>query len=87
MVSLDTAEKNRKFSDSLDGNFPLLSDTTKKTAQAYGVLGLAGLFTKRWTFYIDRQGIVRHIDRKVKPAKHGGEIAAQLQTLGFPSKL
>lgn len=86
MVSLDTVEKNRKFSDSLDANFPLLSDPTRTTARAYGVLGLGGLFTKRRTFYIDRQGVVRHIDRKVKPAEHGGEIAAQLQALGFPRK-
>ena len=86
MVSLDTVEKNQRFSDSLDGNFPLLSDSAKKTARAYGVLGLGGLFAKRWTFYIDPQGIVRHIDRKVKPAKHGGVIAGQLQALGFPRK-
>ena len=65
---------------------PLLSDPTRNTAQAYGVLGLGGLFTKRWTFYIDPEGIVRHVDRKVKPSHHGGEIAAQLQALGFPRK-
>ena len=86
MVSLDTAERNRKFSESLDGNFPLLSDPEKKAAEAYTVLGVGGLFAKRWTFYIDLQGIIRHIDRSVNPAKHGSEIAAQLQALGFPRK-
>jgi peroxiredoxin len=53
MVSLDSPEKNQDFAESLDANFPLLSDPGKQVARAYGVLGALRLFAKRRTFYID----------------------------------
>ncbi len=86
MVSLDDAEKNRSFAESLDGNFPLLSDPEKRSAEAYGVLGFAGLYAKRWTFYIDRDGVIRHIDKDVETATAGGDIAERLGELGFPAR-
>jgi peroxiredoxin Q/BCP len=84
MVSLDDSEKNLKFAESLDGNFPLLSDPDKVAAKAYGVLGFAGLYTKRWTFYIDIDGVIRHIDKDVETETAGQDIVKQLATLGFP---
>ncbi len=84
MVSLDEAEKNREFADSLDGNFPLLSDPEKTAAEAYGVLGFAGLYAKRWTFYIDIDGVIQYIDKDVDTESAGQHIAARLEALGFP---
>ncbi len=84
MVSLDSAETNREFAESLDANFPLLSDPEKDVARAYGVLGAVRLFAKRKTFYIDPQGVIRHVDDDVDPASHGAEIARTLAELGFP---
>lgn len=84
MVSLDEAEKNREFADSLDGNFPLLSDPEKTAAEAYGVLGFAGLYAKRWTFYIDIDGVIQYIDKDVDTESAGQDIAARLEALGFP---
>ena len=86
MVSLDSPEKNAKFAESLDGNFPVVSDPSKDVARAYGVLGLGGLYAKRWTFYIDSAGIVRKIDRDVKPATAGEAVARSLAQLGFPKR-
>ena len=81
MASLDDAEKNKAFAESLDGDFPLLSDPDKQAAKAYGVLGPAGAYTKRWTFYIDRAGVIRHIDKSVDTASAGPDIVKQLDPL------
>ena len=86
MVSLDSPEKNAAFAKSLDGNFPVVSDPGGKAARAYGALGLAGLYTKRWTFYIDSEGVVRKIDRSVKPGTAGQDVARTLGELGFPKR-
>jgi len=86
MVSLDDPEKNLAFAKSLDGNFPLLSDPKKQAAEAYGVLGFAGLYTKRWTFYIDVEGVIRYIDKDVATGTAGQDIAKRLAALGFPKR-
>jgi peroxiredoxin Q/BCP len=84
MVSLDSPEKNREFAESLDANFPLLSDPGKQVARAYGVVGLVPLFAKRRTFFIDPQGVIRHVEEEVDPATHGEQIVRTLAELGFP---
>ncbi len=86
MVSLDYPATNDGFARLMKVDFPILSDTSKKTAKAYGVLGLAGLFTKRWTFYIDIDGTIRAIDRNVSVLRAGAEIAETLGKLGFPER-
>ena len=85
MVSLDEAEKNKAFADSLSGNFPVLSDPDKKVAKAYGVLALGGVYAKRWTFYIDRDGVIRYIDKDVDPENAGSDIARRLDALDEPA--
>jgi peroxiredoxin Q/BCP len=87
MVSLDDPEKNKAFAESLEGNFPLLSDPDKTAAEAYGVLGFAGLYTKRWTFYIDSAGIIRYIDKSIDNATAGLGIVDRLKAIGFPMKV
>ena len=86
MVSLDYPAINDQFARALKVGFPILSDTRKKTAKAYGVLGLAGLFTKRWTFYIDIEGTIRAIDQNVGVLSAGAEIAKTLEKLKFPER-
>ena len=34
MISVDTAEDNKKFAESLESGFPLLSNPTKEVAEA-----------------------------------------------------
>jgi len=86
MVSLDTPEKNKEFADGLDAKHVLLSDPTGEAAKAYGVAGFGGLFAKRWTFYIDKDGVIREIDKSVSTATAGQDIARKLGELGFPTR-
>ena len=81
MVSLDTPEKNKEFADGLDAKHVLLSDPTGEAARAYGVAGFGGLFAKRWTFYIDKDGKVAAIDKAVKPPTSAEDMIARLEEL------
>ena len=84
MVSLDDPDKNRDFAESLNAGFPVLSDPDKTVAKEYGVLGLGGMFAKRWTFYIGIDGLVQHIDKDVHTKSHGQDIVEKLEELGVP---
>jgi peroxiredoxin Q/BCP len=86
MVSLDSPEKNKAFAEGLEAKHVVLSDPSGETARAYGVTGFGGLFAKRWTFYIDRDGVIREIDRRVSTATAGQDIARRLGELGFPKR-
>lgn len=81
-ASVDPVQLNTDFAKSLELDYPILSDPTKKTAEAYGVLNERGVST-RWTFYIDKEGVIRHIDKKVNTKEHGKDIAAKLKELGI----
>ncbi len=86
MVSLDDAERNRAFAESLNAGLTLLSDPEGRAASAYGVTALGGLYARRWTFYIDREGVIRAIDKDVRVESAGQDIAAKLSELGFPRR-
>jgi peroxiredoxin Q/BCP len=86
MVSIDEPEKNRAFGQSLSAKHILLSDPTKTAARAYGVTALGGLYARRWTFYIDPDGLIRHIDKNVRVESAGQDIARKLEELGFPRR-
>jgi thioredoxin-dependent peroxiredoxin len=77
---VDDAETNRKFAASLDADYPILSDPDKKVAEAYGVLGPFGV-ARRWTFYIGPDGRLLYVDKEVKTATAGEDIAARLGAL------
>ena len=81
MASVDPIEDNERFAKAQKADFPLLSDPTKETARAYGVLGPFGV-ASRWTFYIGKDGTVLAIDRAVEPNSAALDIAAKLGTLG-----
>ena len=55
-------------------------------AKAYGVLMPARGFANRWTFYIDKDGIIKEIDKKVNTDKAGADVAAKVKELGLDSK-
>lgn len=85
MASVDAPAKNADFARQHGEGVVILSDPEKQTARAYGVLAEAG-YAKRQTFYIDPDGIIRHVDRNVSAAGHGADIARQLGALGFPKR-
>jgi thioredoxin-dependent peroxiredoxin len=82
-ASVDTAEQNTKFAKSLDLDYPILSDPDKSVAKAYGVLRPNGSVTNRWTFYIDKEGVIKAIDKEVKVDKAGADVAAKVKELGL----
>lgn len=86
MVSLDPPDKNRAFAESVGAGFTLLSDPGGRAARAYGVLGPGGGYAQRVTFVVDREGVIRDIDRNVSPSSHGSDITRMLRKLGFGSE-
>ena len=66
---------------------PVVSDPKGAVAKRFGVLGIGGLYSKRWTFYIDSAGILRAIDKQVKPETAGADIVRKLQELDFPRRV
>ena len=86
MVSLDEPDKNRAFAKELEARHILLSDPGGEVARAYGVTALGGLYARRWTFYIDAEGVIREIDKDVDVRTAGQDIASTLARLGFPKK-
>jgi thioredoxin-dependent peroxiredoxin len=95
MASVDPLEDNIKFAketkvtvigtgavvEKKEADFPILSDPTKETARAYGVLNASGAFAQRWTFYIDKNGRIAAIDKVVKPATSAEDMIAKLGEL------
>ena len=69
-----------------EADFPLLSDPSKETANAYGVLNTERGFANRWTFYIGKDGKITGIDKMVKPATSAEDMAATLKSLGTEEK-
>jgi peroxiredoxin Q/BCP len=92
MASVDPLEENIKFAkatsvklgdrivEKKEADFPMLSDPTKETAKAYGVLNERGT-ASRWTFYIDRNGRIAAIDKMVRPDTSAEDMIAKLGEL------
>ena len=85
-ASCDEAEMNKKFAESLNLDYPILSDPSRETARAYGVVAGEAKNAARWTIYIGQDGKILHIDKAVKTAAHGTDVAAKLKELGVPLK-
>ena len=99
MASVDPLEKNVEFAkatsvnlgqrvvEKKEADFPILSDPTKETATAYGVLSPGGT-ANRWTFYIGKDGKILAIDKDVskKVATSAEDMAAKLGELNVDAK-
>jgi len=89
MVSTDDPQTNKEFAESLDADFPLLSDPGQEVAAAYGVLRdfgtingrNLGTLAQRWTFYIGGDGKILKIDREVSAQTAGEDLVASLKEL------
>jgi peroxiredoxin Q/BCP len=82
-ISPQSVESHERFRARHDLTVPLLADTDKAVARAYGVLGPGG-FVRRAIFVIDRDLIVRHRDVKAlgltyASAAHLEKAAASLR--------
>lgn len=63
-ISSQGLESHVAFSAKYDFRFPLLADTDKAVAGAYGTLGPLG-FPRRSVFIIDGDGIIRYAHRAI----------------------
>ena len=82
MISVDTPEDNKRFAESLESDFPLLSNPTKEVAEAYGVVTADRGLPFRWTFIIGGDGKILKVDKEVNPSMAGQDLVADLQALG-----
>lgn len=86
-ASCDTPEYNKEFAEDLKLDFPILSDPERNVAKAYGVIHKdRPEKPERWTFFIDKDGVVKHIEKKVTTKTHGEEIVKKLEELGVAKK-
>lgn len=83
-VSPDSVESHAKFKKKFHLPFNLLADTEHKVCEMYGVWGKKQMYgneyfgVNRTTFLIGKDGMIRKVFEKVKPADHSAEIIAQL---------
>ena len=83
-VSPDGVTSHVKFKQKYGLPFPLLADTGREVAEAYGVwveksmLGKKYMGIERSTFVIAPDGTVVKVMRKVKPDEHTDDVLAAL---------
>ncbi|MYE11832.1 MAG: peroxiredoxin family protein [Gammaproteobacteria bacterium] len=85
MASVDAPETNKAFAEENRATFPVLSDPDRAVSTAYGVLSERGM-AKRWTYYVDPEGVIARIDREVDPRTAGADLVRDLDSLGVPRK-
>jgi peroxiredoxin Q/BCP len=83
MVSFDKPEDNKRFAETHNAGFPILSDPEKTIGKPYGVQSDRGYYN-RWNYYIDLEGNVSKIDKKVRAGKAGEDIVTALAELKVP---
>lgn len=59
-ISTDDLETNKKFAESLNLEFALLSDVGGAASKSFGVLNDRGM-ANRTTFVIDKEGVVQEV--------------------------
>jgi peroxiredoxin Q/BCP len=75
-ISLDSVEDNRAFAEKLGYGFPLLCDTEREVALAYGaVASKDDQYASRYTFVIGADGTV---EQAIDTKDPGGQAAALL---------
>ena len=70
------------LAEELGLDYPLLSDSDRKVAKAYGLVKGEGKYPSRWTIYIGKDGKILFVDKDVKTKTHGDDIAKKLKELG-----
>jgi len=79
-VSDDSIESHVKFAKSQNLPFPLIADTERSILNSYGVYGEKNMYgrkymgTKRVTFLIDENRVIRKVFKKPKVIDHAAEI-------------
>ncbi len=86
-ISADDVNKQAKFRDKYNLNMPLLADTEKEVAGAYGVYKEKNMYGKkvmgleRTTFIIGKDGLIKKIFPKVQVDGHTDEVLRALDSI------
>ena len=82
-ISAQSVDSHEAFSAKHGFAFPLLADTEKVVASAYGTLGPIG-FPRRSVFIIDRDGVVRYAHRAIAGLTYRpvSELVDELEKIG-----
>lgn len=76
LVSTDDLETLKKWAQSVNASYPMLSDATGRVTQSYGVMMPDAKMAIRTTFVIDRSGRIRSIQQGKEAIETGGALAA-----------
>lgn len=81
-ISAQSVDSKEAFSAKHGFGFPLLADTDKSVASAYGTLGPIG-FPRRSVFIVDGDGVVRYLHRAMAGLTYRpvSELIAELERL------
>jgi len=86
-VSEDDVSSHEQFADEHDLPFPLVADPDHEVLNAYGVYGERTMYgntfmgTKRTTYLIDPDSVVRHVFKRPKTDDHTTEILSKFEVL------
>ena len=80
-VSTDSLDSHNKFGSALNLNFPLVADSDFTISKAYGVFNEERQMSRRVTFVIDKEGLIRHIFHKVDVRAHADEVIEVLKSM------
>lgn len=86
-VSPDSIKSHDKFIKKHELPFPIISDEGHEIVNAYGVWVEKSLYgrkymgTERSTFVIGKNGVIKAVLEKVKPAGHVAQVLAALQAV------
>jgi len=91
-VSAQDAASHKKFTAKYNLNFPLLADTDRSVARAYGAIGggiggvLRGMLgvAERVTFIIDENGQIAHVIDSPDTANHAAQVLKLLRSNARP---
>lgn len=73
-ISFRPPEFNKDLCEKESIAFQLLSDEDRAVIKRYGVFNAQDNCAQRVSFLVDKEGIVRAIDREVKPVTHGKDL-------------
>lgn len=81
-ISSDTEDSHKKFSDTHNLPFILLSDPNEDVRREYGVPKTLGIVPGRVTYVIDKKGVIRHIfSSQLNYKRHVKEALSALKSI------
>jgi peroxiredoxin Q/BCP len=81
-ISGDSSSSHEKFASHHRLPFVLLSDPDGTARDAFGVKKTLGLIPGRYTFVVDRKGVIQHgFESQVRVGKHVDEALASVKRL------